>query len=73
MRATIDGITYEGTPEEIREIVENPPNQPPVRINTNPPGWDWWRDSSKDFPRNWDGSPIVTCLSNDIFSDMGLD
>lgn len=25
MRATINGITYEGTPAEIREIVENPP------------------------------------------------
>lgn len=25
MRVTIDGITYEGTPEEIRDIVENPP------------------------------------------------
>ena len=25
MRATINGITYEGTPDEIRDIVENPP------------------------------------------------
>lgn len=27
MRVTIDGITYEGTPEEIRDIVENPPTR----------------------------------------------
>ena len=25
MRVTINGITYEGTPDEIRDIVENPP------------------------------------------------
>ena len=25
MKVTIDGITYEGTPQEIRDIVENPP------------------------------------------------
>lgn len=25
MRVTINGITYEGTPQEIRDIVENPP------------------------------------------------
>lgn len=25
MKVTIDGITYEGTPSEIRDIVENPP------------------------------------------------
>ena len=42
MRVTIDGITYEGTPEEIRDIVENPPvhnddnqhiNRPDDRFN----------------------------------------
>lgn len=27
MRVTIDGITYEGTPSEIRDIVENPPKE----------------------------------------------
>ena len=25
MKVTIDGIVYEGTPQEIRDIVENPP------------------------------------------------
>ena len=28
MKATIDGITYEGSEEEIRRIVENPPHRP---------------------------------------------
>ena len=32
MKATVDGITYEGTEEEIRRIVENPPTQPPPRV-----------------------------------------
>ena len=27
MKVTIDGITYEGTPSEIRDIIENPPRQ----------------------------------------------
>ena len=27
MKVTIDGITYEGTVEEIREIVRNPPTR----------------------------------------------
>ena len=26
MKVTIDGITFEGTVDEIREIVSNPPN-----------------------------------------------
>ena len=30
MKVTIDGITYEGTVEEIRRIVENPPGQKTV-------------------------------------------
>lgn len=33
MKVTIDGITYEGTEEEIRRIVENPPHKPYVQIN----------------------------------------
>ena len=55
MKVTIDGITYEGTEDEIRRIVENPPNRPPVTIRYN-----------QEYgipncpPRNWDGSPIVT-------------
>lgn len=56
MKVTIDGITYEGTEEEIRRIVENPPNRPPVTIRCNP------EYSIPDLPkRNWDGSPVVTC------------
>lgn len=56
MKATVDGITYEGTEEEIRHIVENPPTQPPVRINVGPSGW-----PPGDYARNPDGSPRVTC------------
>ena len=69
MKVTIDGITYEGTVEEIREIVRNPPVRSygptinygpkitygPDITNTTPIEW------SEDFPRNWDGSPRVTC------------
>lgn len=32
MKVTINGITYEGTEDEIRRIVENPPHLPPVEI-----------------------------------------
>lgn len=31
MKATIGGVTYEGTEEEIRRIVENPPQPPPLK------------------------------------------
>lgn len=34
MKVTIDGITYEGTEDEIRRIVENPPHRK----------WDWPND-----------------------------
>lgn len=61
MRATVDGITYEGTEEEIRHIVENPPHRPPIQIN-------WWDGNYNqpmpqiDFPtpptRDY---PIVMC------------
>ena len=43
MKATIDGITYEGTEEEIRRIVENPPHKPPVQIN-------WWDEWGRNIP-----------------------
>jgi hypothetical protein len=33
MKATINGITYEGSEEEIRRIVENPPNNGYPQIN----------------------------------------
>ena len=29
MKVTINGVTYEGTEDEIRRIVENPPGQIP--------------------------------------------
>lgn len=55
MKVTVNGITYEGTEDEIRRIVENPPSTPPVRITNWPEG---------DYPRNWDGTPKVTCELN---------
>ena len=56
MKVTIDGVTYEGTEDEIRRIVENPPNRPPVTIRVSP------EITIPNYPqRNWDGSPIVTC------------
>ena len=64
MKATIDGITYEGTEEEIRHIVENPPHRPPVQINY----WDEWgrnipmpplyAPTEEPYRREY---PIVTC------------
>lgn len=58
MKATIDGITYEGTEEEIRRIVENQPNRPPVTINwQTPPAV----PPTDGIQRNWDGSPRLTC------------
>lgn len=51
MTVTINGITYEGTEDEIRRIVENPPRMPPVQISCPEGG----------YPRNWEGSPRVTC------------
>lgn len=58
MKVTVDGIVYEGTEDEIRRIVENPPRTPSVRINWVRINW-----PEGDFPRNWDGSPKVTCGS----------
>ena len=39
MKATIDGITYEGTEDEIRRIVENPPHRPPVDVPVEVTCW----------------------------------
>lgn len=110
MKVTIDGVTYEGTEEEIRSIVENPPTRPRPQVGDCPDNdrnWDDDEDAYKvphqrnypwptiqpvmpvypypyppvfpdrnttptyppqeipswpsDFPRHWDGSPIVTC------------
>lgn len=33
MKVTIKGITYEGTEDEIRRIVENPPHVPAQEIS----------------------------------------
>lgn len=51
MIVTINGVTYEGTEEEIRRIVENPPRTPPVQISCH----------DGNCQRNWDGSPRLTC------------
>ena len=100
MKVTIDGITYEGTVDEIRDIVRNPPSRsteiPPLNFpkddgdNTHHHKRDRhfreWDDGERyklndptmpfttspspspsvwpnDFPRNWDGSPSVTCYT----------
>ena len=60
MKVTIDGITYEGTEDEIRRIVESPPKQKrpcmSVTIIGNPEYRNWPQPQ-----KNWDGSPVVTC------------
>lgn len=55
MKATVDGVVYEGSEEEIRRIVENPPHRPPLRPVCVEAGW-----PSGDYPKNWDGSPKIT-------------
>lgn len=52
MKATIDGVTYEGAEDEIRRIIENPPLRPPIEIRYWPNGV---------YPKNWDGTPELTC------------
>ena len=40
MKATVNGITYEGTEDEIRRIVSNPPAGPAPEITRSlPPGY----------------------------------
>jgi hypothetical protein len=60
MKATIDGITYEGTEEEIRRIVENPPHRPPVTVTHTHtglrPGSHPWDAMRKD---RWDATPKI--------------
>ena len=61
MKAAIDGVTYEGTVDEIRDIVENPPcGRGTVRIRLVPPPSELWPGLDQT-QRNWDGSPRVTC------------
>lgn len=111
MKVTIDGITYEGTVDEIRDIVSNPPTRPTKHISIDLPAVDfpkddgnntnrhkrdeWFREWEEgerykwtdpvrpftpppspsvwpnDFPRQWDGTPIVTC-SNSSDQDGGV-
>lgn len=60
MKATVDGITYEGTEDEIRRIIENPPHRPPVDVSCRQ-SW-----PNGDYPKNWDGSPKVTCRTEGV-------
>ena len=39
MKVTLEGITYEGTEDEIRRIVENPPNRGCPQTTIPYPGW----------------------------------
>lgn len=55
MKATVDGVVYEGSEDEIRRIVENPPNRPAPHLTHAEAGW-----PPGDYPKNWDGSPKVT-------------
>ena len=59
MRVTIDGITYEGTPSEIRDIVENPPKERVQQTSdrTDCPDNDRWNYPRREpyFP-----NPIMT-------------
>lgn len=58
MKVTVDGITYEGTEDEIRRIVENPPHRPPahatrpIQITNWPPNWTWSGVSPEPVPLN---------------------
>lgn len=69
MKATVDGIVYEGTEAEIRRIVENPPHRPPAAINHGPT----IQGPSvvpPDYQRNWDGSPRILCEAGAATSSM---
>ena len=70
MKVTIDGITYEGTEDEIRRIVENPPHrrlddwedyseiQPPLYpYKVYPPIY----ETPKPIPCTPHTYPYVTC------------
>lgn len=86
MKATINGVTYEGTEDEIRRIVENPPNSGYHQINKPYPYWPdetptypTWPPEIPNYPtntdwpwgqRNWDGSPRVTCCN--MLNDLGF-
>ena len=83
MRVTIDGVTYEGTPEEIRDIVENPPVHKGAERNIDCPDNDRFNYPAYPYPyptypypsditwtyykKNWDGSPAVTSCADGYF------
>lgn len=46
MKATVNGITYEGTEEEIRRIVENPPSSPPMHATCASYGSEYGHDDA---------------------------
>ena len=64
MKVTINGVTYEGTEDEIRRIVENPPNgggtiNYPPSYPTNPgpyspPVYPPWPPEYPPYPGNTD-------------------
>lgn len=61
MKVTINGVTYEGTVEEIREVVGDPAcGRDTIKIRLVPPYSELWPDLNST-QRNWDGSPRVTC------------
>ena len=61
MKATVNGVTYEGSEDEIRRIVEDPPcGRGAIQIRLVPPPFERWPDPSW-AQRNWDGSPKITC------------
>ena len=59
MKVTIDGITYEGTEDEIRRIVENPPKLGYPQTTKVYPNWPPTNDG---WPKELDFSPMVTWL-----------
>lgn len=72
MKVTINGITYEGTEEEIRRIVADPPHGPGINLpiefpdndrNREIPEWPMrtypWPDSVPRYP--WPNSVPTPC------------
>ena len=57
MKATINGITYEGSEEEIRRIVENPPNNGYPQINRPYPYWPSETPAYPTWPEEVPGWP----------------
>lgn len=62
MRATVDGIVYEGSVEEIRSIVENPPIRPCTRVTSDDQG------SGVAYSCH-DGTSVATCDTQETRND----